>query len=466
ISVAPYLSITDQTADSYQALLGAGAILEHHSDAARHDNDATDAGGEDPQVIWRRLAAQTWDAPVVVTTAVQFFESLFSNRTSRCRKNHRIAKSVIILDEVQTLPVNLLDPMLDMLRLLIAHAGVSVVLCTATQPAFERMQSDVNLPSAFELAPNPKAAFIALKRVSYSWPDPDVTQSWDEIAGILDDEHQVLAVMNTRKDALTLLEKLDDSQALHLSTLLCPDHRRAVIATIKDRLRQDDPCRVVATQVVEAGVDLDFPVVVRAIGPLDRIVQAAGRCNREGELDGFGSMIVVNPAEGGVPSGVYRTATDLTKIVLREGEPDPDDPETMTRYFARLFKLAETDHKKIQEARRDWKFRKVAELFRMIPDDGVTIIVPYLPSGVRESPAVELRKEVLESLKWRGFMPRKVADRVQAFSVSVPWRVANAAINTGLAEELTEGLAYWNGRYHPVRGIDLNESPSDGLFLV
>lgn len=463
ISVAPYLSITDQTADAYRALLGDAGVLEHHSDASRHDDPAD--GSEDPDILWRRLATENWDAPVVVTTAVQFFESLFSNRTSKCRKLHRIAKSVVILDEVQTLPSNLLLPMLEMLRQLVDYAGVSVVFSTATQPPYERVPELAILPPVTELAPDPAGAFAALKRVAYEWPAPDERRDWDEIAATIDALPQVLAVFNTRGNALEVLDRLGDPAPLHLSTLLCPLHRRAVIAEIKRRLAANEPCRVIATQVVEAGVDLDFPVVLRAIGPLERIVQAAGRCNREGNRAQPGRMIVVDPVEGGLPPGAYSAATDVTKLRLLNGAIDPDDPETVAAYFAQLFQRTTLDGKGIQDNREKLNFEQVAHDFWMIPQDGVSVIVPYLPDGRQESPAKELWAEVIDKLTWPGFLPRELRERVQAYSVTVRMSALAPAIASKTAEPLTEDLYVWHGDYDPIRGIELGKPARNDTLI-
>jgi CRISPR-associated endonuclease/helicase Cas3 len=477
ISVAPYLSITDQTADSYRALLGSNALLEHHSDAGRNDRDE---GDQDPEAIWRRLAAQTWDAPVIVTTAVQFFESLFSNKTSKLRKVHRIAKSVVIIDEVQTLPTELLNPMLDMLRLLIKHAGVSVVLCTATQPPYERIRDGIELPEAIELAPNKEAAFAVLSRVSYVWPVPnEPAKDWDEIAEIVRGEPQILAVLNTRKDSLALLEALGDDDALYLSTLLCAEHRRAVIAEIKQRLNEGDDCRVISTQVVEAGVDLDFPTVLRALGPFDRIVQAAGRCNREGKLTEKGRMIVVDPKDGGTPIGPYRTGTDVTAMMIGREETDPDRPETVERYFATLFHRTPLDRnfrnkttkhedktRPIQRMRRERDFESVAETFWLIPDSDISVLVPYKPKPDEESPAYAFREEVLSALRGGRSMNRKLAERLQPFLVTLPYHAAQQALTNKRAEELSDGLLFWIGPYDSQRGIVLEGNALNDVWIM
>ena len=278
---------------------------------------------------------------MVVTTAVQLFHSLFSNRTSATRKLHRLANSVIVLDEAQSLPPRLLEPILDVLRQLTENYGASVVLSTATQPAFETIAPFRDM-AATEMVPDYPRHFQALRRVRYEWRT-NPALSWDEAADIMRESPQALAVVNTKKDALALLGALDEMAALHLSTLLCGRHRQEVIQEVRRRLDRGEVCRVVSTQVVEAGVDLDFPLVLRAVGPLDSIIQAAGRCNRAGRLDS-GRVVVFQPENGAAsPFGSYRLATDTTSGMLNAGSLDLDDPETVSEFFRRLYQFVDSD---------------------------------------------------------------------------------------------------------------------------
>ncbi len=309
IVAIPYTSIIEQTADVYRGIFGEedGLVLEHHSAVVVDDQENSPVTA---QQAWPRLASQNWDAPVVVTTTVQLFESLFANRPGRCRKLHNLARSVIVLDEVQTLPPDLLEPILDVLRQLVAHYGTTVVLSTATQPALDESPYLHGLPNVQEIIPTPERYFQKMQRVHYEVPAASQRWTWLEVAERLRSERQALAIVNTKGDAMALLDALGNQAALHLSTLMCGAHRRATLEEVRRRLKEGDPCLLVSTQVVEAGVDLDFPVVLRAVGPLDRIVQAAGRCNREGRLEA-GQVIVFNPTEGGVPRGAYRAGYDL-----------------------------------------------------------------------------------------------------------------------------------------------------------
>jgi CRISPR-associated endonuclease/helicase Cas3 len=461
IVVSPYLTITDQTADVFRTVLGDDrVVLEHHSDAARHDDPE---GPPTPEAVWRRLATQNWDAPVIVTTAVQFFESLFGRLTTVCRKLHRIAQSVVVLDEAQTLPPHLLTPILDVLRELVAHYGVSVVLCTATQPAFAHAPGFEGLLGVREIAPDPPRLFRILKRVTYDWPALMERWDWARAAAVLREEPQALAIVNTKDDALALLDELGDPDALHLSTFLCAAHRRDVLAHVHGRLERGDTCRVISTQVVEAGVDIDFPVVLRAVGPLDRIVQAAGRCNREGKLV-TGRVVVFDPEAGRQPQGAYRTGADVTWAMLRAGNVDPDDPATFERYFARLFGSVSLDSEGVQALRAGLNYERVAAKFRLIQDDTVSVFVRY--RGIKrmsggDVPWVDHQSVVeglLRDLRVSGARPggaslRGLLARAQPYLVAMPQRAIGRLEANGLVSPLIGELWLWKGGYDEVRGI-------------
>lgn len=372
----PYTSIIEQTADEYKKIFGSKAVLEHHSALQLPENES-----EKPDFLKLRLAAENWDHPLVVTTTVQLFESLFSNHPGRVRKLHNLARSVILIDEVQTLPLELLRPTLDVLRQLVERYGASVVFSTATQPAFELSERVPEFAGVqiTEIVPDYPRHFDALRRVTYEYrkrPEP-----WSQIAAELAGKPQVMVVLNTRKDAIALLDALgDDPAALHLSTLLCGAHRRKVLSEVQERLLSGREVRLVSTQVVEAGVDLDFPEVWRAVGPLDRIVQAAGRCNREGRLDHPGRVVVFNPVEGGSPRGTYRSGLGEAEALLASPEYGPESlyhPAVFRAYFGRLFKVANLDAYKIQDLREKFNYPEVSAEYRLIKSDTVPVVVPY-----------------------------------------------------------------------------------------
>jgi CRISPR-associated endonuclease/helicase Cas3 len=457
IVAVPYTSITDQTATVYRGVfaevLGERAVLEHHSAIEpRRDQEEGEAG---PQ--WGRLAAENWDAPVIVTTTVRLFESLFARTPSACRRLHRVANSVAILDEAQTLPVRLLGPILDALRGLSAHYRTSVVLCTATQPALTATPGFEGLEDVREIAPEPPRLFRTLARVRYEWPAVDESWDWARVAAEMGTERQALAVVNTKRDALALLNALGEG-ALHLSTLLCGAHRGDVLANVRRRLKDGEPCLLVSTQVVEAGVDLDFPLVLRALGPLDRIVQAAGRCNREGKL-AAGRVVVFRPAQGGMPPAEYRGGARVAEQMMNAGDVDPDDPDTFLRYFAQLYRQVELDGAKVQESRWALDFPETAKRFRMIEDDGVSVLVSYGRGQQRQ------RFEALvERLRRPGGVTRATLRQAQPFIVSVQSRLRDEFMKAGLLEEIAEEIYLWHGGYHPIRG--LTAGPRDPESLV
>ncbi len=379
--VIPYTSIIEQNAEIYKRALGAMNVIEHHSsfDVERQ----REALGEAP-AQQQELAAENWDAPVIVTTTVQFFESLFSNRPSRCRKLHNIARSVIILDEVQTLPPRLLLSMMEALKELTSSYGCSVVLSTATPPALERRGAfEAGLSGVRDIIPGSSGLIGDLKRVDYIWPCGDpITVEWDSLAAEVSNHSQVLVIVHRRADARILSEMLkgitEPNTVQHLSALMCPEHRSDVIARIGHLLSSGNPCRVVSTQLVEAGVDLDFPIVYRAMAGMDSIVQAAGRCNREGRADR--GRVIIFRAPTSPPPGTPKKGMETTDILLREagGKLHPDDPALFERYFRMLYMKEDMDAQQIQVERQDFNFASVAERFHLI-EDGFTrsVAVPY-----------------------------------------------------------------------------------------
>ncbi|MGZ8218404.1 CRISPR-associated endonuclease Cas3'' [Methylomagnum sp.] len=401
IVVIPYLSIIEQNAAQYRQILdpdNQGVVIEHHS--AVHppeDRDETrplSPFGRHPA----EYAVENWDAPVIVTTSAQFIETLFASRTSRCRKLHNIARSVVVFDEVQTLPSHLLNPLLNVFRELKRHYGTSFVFSTATQPAFRRRP--LSLDEGFgpdEITPiiaedAAQTMFRQLNRVAFRpFPKPDETLGWAELAEAMADRDQALCVVNVRRHAFELWEalrgRLDEDQKpslFHLSSAMCAQHRFDKLWAIRARLRHGLPCRLVSTQLIEAGVDVDFPILWRSLAPLDSIVQAAGRCNRENRLKDesgqptLGEVIVFIPEKHSLPAGIYKTATGLTATLSENLEvlALTTDPDLFERYFDQLYQLTPTD-REIQNERELLHFRKVSEMARVIDDDTQAVIVPY-----------------------------------------------------------------------------------------
>ncbi len=467
IVAVPYTSIIEQTAGEYRRVftkLGEDAVLEHHSAVNREPGDSSEEARE--ARLRTRLATQNWDAPLIVTTTVQLLESLFDRRTSRCRKLHNIARSIIVLDEVQTLPLRLLGPILDVLGELVRRYGVSVVLCTATQPALDersRYLQGFDATSVRDIVSPERAGehFRELRRVGYERPRE--TWSWKEVARRVREASiggRALVVLNTRRDALSVLDALGDARAMHLSTLLCGAHRREVLREVRRRLREGEPCILVSTQVVEAGVDLDFPVVFRAIGPLDRIVQAAGRCNREGRMEGGGRVVIFRPEEGRTPPGEYRSAIDETERLLNREEVDLHDPGIFREYFARLYQDVSTDALGIQDLRRQLDYPGVAENFRLIPDDTTPVIVQYTE---RDAHKEAERARTLSRIEHERILQPGDHRRLQPYVVGLRTKEFEEA--EGMTREIAEGVILWTGAYDPVRGISaMGTDPADLIW--
>ena len=441
VLAVPYTSITEQSAKVYREVLGDSSVLEHHSSMREEESSERQTG----EVVRARLATENWDASVVVTTTVQLFESLFSRRPGKVRKLHNLARSVILLDEVQTLPMELLRPTLDALRTLVDDYGSTVVLCTATQPAFDDTPylKEFSGMEVREIVPGCKAHFGELKRVRYERRVGPV--SWKKLAEELVDQPQVMIIVNTRRDGLALLDAVLSSTEerdglAHLSAMLCGAHRRKVLADVTQRLKDGDRVCAVCTQVVEAGVDIDFPAVYRAIGPLDRIVQAAGRCNRSGRTE-LGRVVIFDPAEGGVPRESYRVGYDQARVLLdREPMERLHDPALYHEYFQRVFSYVDLDKKKIQERREELDYPEVAERYRFMQET-VPVLVSY--DGLEEA-MVE---------KWRLFPSRESWRALQPFLVNLFQHQANDFVASGWLGELGPGLYRWFGKYDSLRGL-------------
>ncbi len=474
----PYTSIVDQTAQVFRDLFGSdpGTVLEHHSaiEPKALGGNAEADNGDDAE-LWRRLATQNWDAPLVVTTTVQLFESLFSNRPGACRKLHRLAHSVLVLDEVQTLPAHLLTPLIDGLKILTEHYGVSVVLCTATQPALEGTLS--RFFSGFArvhpiIPPTDRDRhFALLRRVRYRVAAGE--WDWKRIAQEMTAASASLCILNTRRQARQLMDALDPTRhredVFHLSTLMCGHHRRAVLNTIRERLKAGLPTLLVSTSLIECGVDLDFPRVLRAIGPLDRIVQAAGRCNREGRRPRDESEVVVfTPAEGGTPGGLYLTALrgtiKLYQDMQAKGEEiDFDDPALVTRYFQRLYSDLQggVDAKKVQERRMHFDYREVAARVKLVDEDTVSVLV----TGYKDKTLKTTVQAIKDEAYAIGGMTRLLWQKAQPLCVSLP-RIGIEGGKLGIdpiRDRLVLGGPYvWEGRYDGKTGIPLPEDMIDG----
>jgi CRISPR-associated helicase Cas3/CRISPR-associated endonuclease Cas3-HD len=447
IVVIPYTSIIEQTAgvyrDLFEAAFGPDYGLEHHSAVApRELNEDEGRDAEEDRLRRARLAAENWSSPLIVTTNLQFFESLFAHKPSDCRKLHNMARSVVLFDEVQTLPVGLLPSLLSGVRLLTQEPyGVTAVFMTATQPAFESAKAALPYGWApVEISSNPGAMAETMRRTRIALPLPDQRVAWPDLAAKLSDHPQVLCVVNTTAHARDLFRLLPPAGRFHLSARLCPAHRREQLALIRERLATGAPCRLVSTQLIEAGADVDFPVAFRALGPLDSIIQTAGRCNREGRHAAPCPVTVFRPEDDAMPPGAYCTAAAKTvEFLARHPDPPLHQPEFYAAYFAELYSLVGRDSAEkdpVFVASRGFDFPAAAEACRLVGKETRSVLVKWRDGEVL---AGKLRREKhLSPDEWR---------RVQRFSVNLYMGEFVQAQTRGYIDEAIEGVWFWNSKY-------------------
>lgn len=461
IYVIPYTSIIEQTAGIFREIFGDN-VVEHH---ANLDPDKEDARS--------RLATENWDAPIIVTTNVQFFESLFAARTSRCRKLHNIVNSVVVLDEAQLLPPEFLQPIADAMNLLASHYGVTFVLSTATQPALGSFQPFGGKPfrgldNVREIMDDPDALYQQLKRVEVSVPDNLQTpRDWESVATELLQHPSVLCIVSRRDDARELHRLMtsrdEGKDTLHLSALMCGEHRSRVIADIKARLQRKEPVRVISTQLVEAGVDVDFPVVYRALAGLDSIAQAAGRCNREGKRGGLGRVVVFVPPKP-APPGLLRQAAQISVSLLTGSTSNVLGRDLAKQFFEHLYVRAPSldkhgIHELLTQDARECRiqFRTVAEKFSLIDDSAYqTILVRYGDN--------DAWLDILEKKGPKRWLMRKL----QRYSVNIPKRLFAQLERQGDVYEIWQGIYAQVGDrlYDQALGvvIDGNIAPDELAF--
>lgn len=446
IYVIPYTSIIEQNAQVFREIVGFNNVLENHCNV---DYD----GSEEFRPM--QLASENWDKPIVVTTNVQFFESLFSNKSSKCRKIHNIANSVIVFDEAQMLPIDYLKPCLSMIQELTESYGVSAVLCTATQPSLDQFFPHVE--EIVELCPRMEEQFRFFERVTYqnigSVSKGYLTERFAE-------EQSVLCIVNTKKDAQELYHMLEGEGVYHLSTSMYPKHRKRILACVRERLLNKEKCILISTSLVEAGVDLDFACVYRQIAGIDSIIQAAGRCNREGERSAEESRVFVFGLEGERPVRNQRQQIDIAKAVLHD-YGNLADLACITDYFVRLYKARgdSLDKKHIMEEfkNKDYHFAKVGREFQLIEENTKTIFIG------KEQEAEEL----LEEIKIKGISKERMRKAGQ-YCIQVYDNFFEKLYGAGMVRSVTEDMQDFFELASPEQysencGIDF--SIDDGIAL-
>ena len=447
IYVIPFTSIIEQNASEFRKAfgeLGEQAVLEHHStfDDGKLQNEAT----KDKL----RLASENWDAPIVVTTAVQFFESLFADRSSRCRKLHNIAGSVIILDEAQMLPLNLLLPIMQAIKELAQNYRCSVVMCTATQPAVQAENGFYRgFENVLEIAPKPTALFDKLRRTTVQHIG---TQTDADLLAKLAEHPQMLVIVNNRRHARSLYDQakhLDGT--FHLTTLMCAKHRSQKLDEIRGRLKNGEPCRVIATSLIEAGVDVDFPLVMRAEAGLDSVAQAAGRCNREGKRSSENSFVwIFAPEEQWKAPPELATQAAVMRLTADEFSADLLSTQAVAAYFAELYQLkgSELDNKKILKMHNDtgqsldFPFQTIADKFRMIESHMQPLIIPF-----------DVDTENLISSLHHADHIGGLLRKLQPYIVQIPEKALAALYKAGRIEPINE--KNFGKQFYTLIGLDL-----------
>lgn len=475
IYAIPYTSIIEQNAEVFREKLGKANILEHHSNFDfESQEERVDSAINDEEAILTdalRLATENWDMPVVVTTNVQLFESLYSSKPSRCRKLHNLANSVIVLDEAQMLPIQQLKPCLAALKELVQNYGCTVVFCTATQPALKGILDDI--PEIVEICSFKGRLFDELKRVDYQYIG---TVGDAELASRLSECDQVLCIVNSRKQAQNIyrdMKAIESEGIFHLSTFMYPVHRAKTIKTIKQQLNHGLSCKVISTSLVEAGVDLDFPIVYRAMAGLDSVVQAAGRCNREGKKAAESSMVYVFESETnyGVPPEVEQKA-EMAKVALRnkgialdeinaETSIDMGNTDVITSYFKVLYELRAQGMDKSgaydgmsNNEENAFPFKSVGERFKMIEEGGKPVVIP-----------VEEIVDDIAALR-RGSADRETIRRLGRYSVNAYPKVVANLVTHGAVECVADDVYILMdaSRYSDEYGLDIGERFGEGVM--
>ncbi|SKA78233.1 CRISPR-associated helicase, Cas3 family [Caloramator quimbayensis] len=453
IYVIPYTSIIEQNAAVFKEILGKDNVLEHHSNFIFDEKDDC----EDDINYKLKLSAENWDIPVVVTTNVQFYESLFSNKPSKCRKIHNISNSVIIIDEAQMIPHEYLKPCIVSLYELTKNYNCTVVLCTATQPTFNDVVKGIEIK---EIIDSPQKLFNDFKRVNVI-KKREVSD--DSLSQELLNHKQVLCIVNTRKHAKKLYEKMKWDNTYHLSSLMCPIHRSNVLKEIKEKLLNGSECRVVSTQLIEAGVDIDFPTVYREISGIDSIAQSAGRCNREGKIEKGEVFVFSSTEDYSRISGWLNRTKVAGEMTLRKYE-DILSIDAINFYFKQLYdmeKIKKFDYKDIMKCFEErvgelkFEFATASDNFKIIDDNTYSVVIPFDENALK----------IIESVKFSKH-PKLLLRKLQQYTVSIYESEYKALLDIGAIEDVG-GLFYLlkdKKRYDDKEGLIIAEG-SEALCI-
>lgn len=462
IIVLPYINIIDQTAQVLKGIFGEDWVLEHHSSYNEGDlNNRGDAESCSPNEKRKSLACENWDYPIIVTTTVQFFESLFSNRPSKCRKIHNIAESVVIFDEVQAIPKEVILPTLQMLKDVQNVMKTSFLFCTATQPAFEKRQGFDGISTICPLIDDPTVLYEKTSRVDYQLlKDLNPVDNDELFDALIRVEDATLVIFNTKKAALEFYNRTRNEgyweKKYHLSTAMCPSHRKGVIKNIRDDLEAKKKILVVSTQLIEAGVDFDFPVVYRAIAPLEAVIQSAGRCNREGNLGEMGGKVFLfNLRNGGMPDKTYAACAGYAEELIKQDRSQLHGHNIFNEYYSHVIQLyVDPDKHNINATRKRFDFETVNRAYHII--ENVTEGL-YVYNYSDES------RQLLHSLEYKEFLSRDDYRKMQAFTVQVYKHFIYQ--NSTLCKTMPQGFMVWYGNYDTETGISVAPIEADKLVV-
>ncbi|MBQ6203245.1 MAG: CRISPR-associated helicase Cas3' [Prevotella sp.] len=447
IVVLPFISIIDQTAEEFKSIFNddeCDYVLEHHSNVIHFDNEDND------EYSSKQLATENWDYPIIVTTAVQFFESLFSNKRSACRKLHNIQDSIVIFDEIQTLPLYVTEPTLAMLDNLQQLCRCSLLFCTATQPDFNSRKGFCGINHIESLVEYPQRIFDETRRVKYHSIDDYNELSISELADIVvKNRNSSLVIFNTKKKARLFFDELSGNNSyklFYLSTTMCPIHRKEEIQSIRKALENNESIIVSSTQLIEAGVDMDFPTVYRELAPLESIIQSAGRCNREGK-EVKGDVYLFKLIESSQPSREYRTFLEFANLLYKGNEEKLYTHDFYSFYYRELVKnYADTDKLSITEDRKNLLFQTVAEKYKIIDSKTQTLFV-YDYS--------EDSKQLYYQIKDKEYLSRQERQQIAQYSVQVYDKFIED--NKSFIGYERCGLLVWHGSYSSDYGLSFNE---------
>lgn len=462
IIVLPYINIIDQTAQILKSIFGEDLVLEHHSGYNEDDHNGRDViEGCSPIEERKRLACENWDYPIIVTTTVQFFESLFSNRPSQCRKVHNVAESVVIFDEIQAIPKEVILPTLQMLKDVHIVMKTSFLFCTATQPAFEKRQGFDGISEVCPLIDDPSTLYDKTKRVEYALlNDLKPVNYSDLLKAVIEADNSALVIFNTKKAVLEFYNctrELENwEKKYHLSTAMCPSHRKGVIKNVREDLEAKKKILVVSTQLIEAGVDFDFPVVFRAMAPLEAVIQSAGRCNREGSLGALGGKVFLfKLQDGGVPNKTYAACAGHAEELIKQDINQLHGYTMFNEYYAHVVRLyIDPDKYNINEARRQFNFETVNDAYHIIENATEGLFIYNYSDESRQ---------LLHSLEYKEFLSRDDYRKMQTYTVQVYRHFIFQ--NGSMCKTMPQGFKVWYGNYDRATGISVAPIEADKLIL-